>query len=85
MSRAALASLVLLWSVPVTVAQETPVSVLADHVRIQGFSCRTPEGASRDAALSKPDEQVWVLHCDGVAYRVRLVPDQAAKVEKVQS
>ncbi len=66
-------------------AQETPVGILAAHIRTQGFSCTTPDSAVRDEALSKADEQVWTLKCDGVSYRVRLVPNQAAKVEKIQS
>jgi hypothetical protein len=65
------------------VAQETPVGILADHIRTQGFACKTPETATRDPALSKPNEAVWVLRCDGVTYRIRLVPDMAAKVERV--
>jgi hypothetical protein len=69
----------------VALAQETPIGILADHLRTQGFACKAPESATRDAALSKPDEAVWVLKCDGVSYRIRLVPDQAAKVEKIQS
>jgi hypothetical protein len=86
MSRlAALAALAASATITVAMAQETPVGVLADHIRTQGFTCKTPESATRDAALSKPDEAVWVLKCDGVTYRVRLVPDQAAKVEKIQS
>jgi hypothetical protein len=86
MSRlAAFAALALSATLAGAVAQETPIGILADHIRTQGFSCKAPESATRDEALSKPDEAVWVLKCDGVAYRVRLVPDQAAKVEKIQS
>jgi hypothetical protein len=85
MSRLVLiAALVSLSSGLGALAQETPVGILADHIRTQGFSCKTPESASRDEALSKADEQVWTLKCDGISYRVRLVPDQAAKVEKIQ-
>lgn len=68
-----------------TAAQETPLGVLADQIRNQGYPCQKPETATRDPQQSKADEPVWILKCDGVAYRVRLVPDQAAKVERVQS
>ncbi|MFO1148602.1 MAG: hypothetical protein U1E62_09500 [Alsobacter sp.] len=85
LSRAASVCLALSAFVVPAAAQETPIGILADHIRTQGFACKTPESATRDEKLSKPDEAVWVLKCDGVAYRVRLVPDQAAKVEKIQS
>jgi hypothetical protein len=65
------------------VAQETPVGIIADHIRNQGYACKSPESASRDVQASKPNEAVWILKCDGVTYRVRLVPDMAAKVEKI--
>ena len=65
-------------------AQESAAGVLADQVRLQGFACQKPTEATRDAAASKPDEAVWVLKCEGgVAYRIRLVPDMAAKIEKI--
>ena len=63
--------------------QETPVDVLAAHVRTQGFPCQKPDAASQDVSASKPDEAVWLLRCDGLSYRIRLVPNQAAKVERV--
>lgn len=66
-------------------AQETAKDVVADHVRIQGNACKNPKSATRDKAASKPDEAVWVLKCDGAVYRVRLVPDMAAKVEKISN
>lgn len=64
-------------------ADDAPVTLLADQIRGQGYSCTSPESATRDAAASKPNEAVWVLKCDGVGYRIRLVPDMAAKVEKL--
>lgn len=66
-------------------AQDTPMGVLADQLRLQGYPCQKPESATRDSQQSKADEPVWIVRCDGVAYRVRLVPDQAAKVERIQS
>jgi hypothetical protein len=65
-------------------AQDAPTDLIADQIRGQGYACQTPESATRDAAASKPDEAVWILKCDGATYRVRLVPDMAAKVEKVR-
>jgi hypothetical protein len=32
---------------------------------------------------SKPDEDVSVLQCEDASYRVRLIPDMAAKIERI--
>lgn len=63
------------------VAQESPKDVLAAHLRTQGYKCDTPKSATHDAAASRPDESVWIIRCENARYRVRLIPDMAAKVE----
>jgi len=65
-------------------AGEEPKDTIAAQIRIQGFACDKPQSAVRDAKRSKPDEAVWVLKCSNAAYRVRLIPDMAAKVERLQ-
>ena len=62
-------------------AQEDPTNIVADQIRAQGFKCDAPQGATRDGQASKPDESVWILQCESGSYRVRLIPDMAAKVE----
>lgn len=62
---------------------EDPKDIVAVQIRKQGFTCVNPESATQDKEQFKPDEPVWILKCDGVAYRVRMMPDQAAKVEKL--
>jgi hypothetical protein len=57
------------------------VAIISDQVRAQGVPCVNATAAKRDHALSRPDEAVWELTCDGAQYRVRLTPDRAAKVE----
>ena len=64
-------------------AEDTTENVLAAQICDQGYRCEKPLGAKRDEALSKPDEAVWVLRCEAVTYRMRLVPDMAARVEKL--
>lgn len=64
-------------------AQEDPTNIVADQIRAQGYKCDSPQSAKRDAQASKPDEAVWLLQCESGSYRVRLVPDMAAKVEKI--
>jgi hypothetical protein len=64
-------------------AQEDPTNIVADQIRSQGYACDAPQTATRDPQASRPDEQVWLLQCESGTYRVRLVPDMAAKVEKI--
>ena len=62
---------------------ENPAEIIASHIRAQGYSCPSTLGAERDMERSKPNEAVWVLRCQDATYRVRLVPDMAAKVERL--
>ena len=64
-------------------AQDTDVSIIAAQVRSQGFACDNPTGAERAADESAPDQQVYTLACDGVTYRVKLIPDMAAEITKI--
>ena len=63
--------------------QETPQGIIAAHIRDQGFKCEKPQDAKRDTKTSKPNETVWLLTCENATYRVTLVPDLAAKVERL--
>jgi len=64
-------------------AQATPPETLAAQLRLQGHRCDEPVAAQQDAQLSKPDETVWNLKCGNASYRMRLTPDMAARVEKL--
>jgi hypothetical protein len=55
--------------------------LVAIQVREQGLACADPVSAKRDPAAD--DDAVWTLTCADASYRVRLIPDQAAKVEKL--
>jgi hypothetical protein len=65
-------------------AGQAPKDTIAAQIRLQGFACDKPQSAVRDAKRSRPDEAVWVLKCSNAAYRIRLIPDMAAKVERLQ-
>lgn len=67
----------------VTAADEVPAQIVADQIRRQGYRCENPVVATRDTKESQVHSVVWILDCNGVRYSVRLVPDQAAKVEKL--
>jgi hypothetical protein len=64
---------------------ESPKDDIAAHIRAQGYACDQPQSATRDAQASKPDEEVWLLRCEGASYRVRLIPDMAARVERIDN
>ena len=67
-----------------SLAQETPAQIIAAHVRMQGYGCEKALDALRDSKASAPNEVVWTLRCSNASYRVRLVPDMAAKVELIK-
>ena len=70
---------------PVLAAEEgAPKQIIADQIQRQGYTCERPQQAARDEERSKPDQAVWVLRCESGRYRVRLVPDMAAHVERFE-
>ncbi|HET6390174.1 hypothetical protein [Hyphomicrobium sp.] len=56
---------------------------LAAQVRTQGFKCDKPLSATKNEGASRPNEEVWVLDCEDASYRMTVVPDMAARVEKL--
>ena len=64
-------------------AQEDPTNIVADQIRAQGYKCDSPQSAKRDAQASIPGEAVWILQCESGSYRVRLTPNMAATVERL--
>lgn len=62
---------------------ETARNIIAAQIRRQGHECKRPKSARQDEKESKPNEAVWILECENATYRVRLVPDMAANVEKI--
>jgi hypothetical protein len=66
-------------------AQETAKGLLAVQVRSQGQVCDNPISATRDKKQSGPDVSVWVLRCEKNSYRVRLAPDMAARIQRLNN
>jgi hypothetical protein len=62
---------------------ESPKDDIAAQIRAQGYACDQPQSATRDPQASRPDEEVWLLRCERASYRVRLIPDMAAQVERI--
>ena len=65
-------------------AQEPTKDLLAAQIRDQGYRCNSPLGAKKDVRRSRPDEAAWVLRCKDATYRLRLVPDMAARVQRLK-
>lgn len=65
-------------------ANEDPKDIITVHIRKQGYACEKPRTATRDAERSKAGSAVWTLKCETATYRVRLVPDLAAHVERIE-
>jgi hypothetical protein len=62
---------------------ESPKDDIAAQIHAEGYACDQPQSATRDPQASRPDEEVWLLRCEGASYRVRLIPDVAAQVEPI--
>ena len=71
--------------IPVTALaqQVTPTDVVTAQLRRQGVPCTSPQPAVREQKESAPNATVWIVRCNEAAYRVTLVPDLAAKVERI--
>ena len=65
-------------------ADEPTRDLLASQIRDQGFTCEKPKGAQQETKESKPNETVWILTCENDTYRMTVIPDMAAKVEKLE-
>ena len=61
----------------------TTPEVLADQLRSQGYPCDRVLSSEQDVGASKSDEAVWMLKCTNSNYRMRLIPDMAAKIERI--
>lgn len=64
-------------------ADSEEATVVADQIRRQGYTCLEPAQAVRDAKDSTVYNAAWTLRCKNASYRVRLVPDGAAKVQRL--
>jgi len=64
--------------------RQTAADIIAAHIRTQGYACDKALGAVRIRRASRPDQAVWTLRCSNASYRVRLIPNMAAQVEKLE-
>ncbi len=64
--------------------EEKTTDILAAQIRDQGFACNKAKSAQLEAKQSAPNETVWILTCEDDTYRMTLVPDMGARVEKLK-
>ena len=64
-------------------ASDEAADLVATQVREQGHDCSEPFEAAPDPKDSEVGERGWILTCANASYRVRLIPDMAAKVELI--
>ena len=64
--------------------EEDPKQLIAAQVREQGMVCDNPQSAKQEQNQSAPDEDVWTLECENATYRVKLDPDMAATIERIE-
>ena len=62
-------------------AEEMPAEIIAAQIRDQGYACDKALSTTRDG--EHLDDAVWILKCQNATNRVRLVPDMAARVERL--
>ena len=62
---------------------EQPKDVISAQLRKQGHTCANPKNAKRDSEASTPHEAVWTIECENAKFRVKLVPDMAAEITKL--
>ena len=70
-----------LAALPAQAANEVPAEIIAVQIRDQGYSCDKALSVERERPES--DDAVWILKCQNATYRVRFIPDMAAKVERL--
>lgn len=61
--------------------EKQAADLVATQVRDQGYACDDPVTAK--AEQGEDGDNVWRLDCQNASYRVRLVPDIAASIERI--
>src|SRR5262245_11382416 len=64
-------------------SSESAKNVIAIQIRKQGYKCDNPVSATPERTTGNPDDKLWVLQCEDASYRVHLIPDVAAHVERL--
>jgi hypothetical protein len=63
--------------------EETARDIIATTVRSLGHPCEHPERATRDPAVSRPDQAAWILECANAKYWIRYDNDEPAEIRQL--
>jgi hypothetical protein len=63
--------------------EETARDIVATTVRSLGHPCEHPERATRDPAVSLPDQTAWILECANARYWIRYDNDEPAEIRQL--
>ena len=62
--------------------RDRDLDIIAAQIRRLGFICKNPSAAELIES-GMPYQRTYLLRCEGSDYRVRLIPNRAAKVTEV--
>ncbi len=69
-------------------ASEEQLEAIVSRLRTQGFPCEKPLSADLQRPESEPNRALWIVRCENatgpVAYRAQLIPNVAAKIERIE-
>jgi hypothetical protein len=60
------------------------MDAIAAAVRVHGYACEQPRGATRDGSQSSSDEEAWIITCESGRYRVKFTGDTGSLVEPLE-
>jgi len=60
------------------------MDAIAAAVRVHGYACEQPTGATRDGSQSSSDEEAWIITCESGRYRVKFTGDTGSLVEPLE-
>ena len=63
--------------------EDSARDIVATTVRSLGHPCEHPERATRDPAVSLPDQAAWILECANARYWVRYDNDEPAEIRQL--
>ena len=69
-------------------ANKEQLEAIVSRLRTQGFPCEKPLDADLRRSESEPNRATWIVRCENAAqevvYRAELVPNVAAKIERIE-
>jgi len=77
-----LMSVALLVTATSAMGREAPINLL-EIIQQQGYPCTKPISTQSDSAHANSGEVIWVVKCEDATYRIRLIANRPAQVERI--